>query len=152
MATTEHKSWDQILAEGASIEISGQTFEMKPLTIGDQAAFAAWIRQRNLKAFTQACGFMRPVVQSATLAELASKAFTDTELVAEAYTAPGAEWILKRAIKGKPDLSLVPYTELLNKVSVVLELSGIIKFTEENEINSDPTEKTAATGDESVPS
>lgn len=150
MSTTEPKSWDQILAEGTEIEVDGESYDIKPLTVDDWAEFAAWVRKRQcveLRDNATVLALM-PMDKARAAVEIMRHPFGDTEILEHTNTPEGARWVLERALKnanskGAP-LGKMHHMDRANKANYVLQLSGIVRWpnfeeTKQEDEQPDPT-------------
>ena len=152
---TERKSLDQLIAEGAVVRVGDETYEIGALKASDFGEFIAWAKKRNLRALFDSAQGVSPVVVSATAAKVLTGAMTDVDVLEEAATADGGRWLFERGLVrgGVPQKRAEKITEtiehmyMMDKVAMVLRISGFIKWRTEAEGDSaNPPPETESTG------
>ena len=144
---TPQLSLNQLLAEGAVLNVDGDVYDIAPLTVADWSEFAAEVRNENLKTLYKSVrgAGVDPRVTSSAIARLLDSPFSEAQLIAHAGSVIGAEWVLRRSLKRAGNkqidqvLARIPYDVRMNKAMIVLHLSGVINLKPRSETeSSDP--------------
>ena len=112
---------------GATIELRGKLFKIKPLTIGDLSDFESHIRSKKIRDFMAAAEDVSPLERVAILKELASEPLEEAELTAGMASMSGVQYLLWKALsKSQPDLELSDMNEYIDLQNLE-ELSAIVQ-------------------------
>lgn len=144
------ESMAAIGGSGGGIEIGGEIYGIRPLTIQELGEFERFVRDEQQRAFLafydkfQQAG--KPIgyeERSRSMARIVAQPFTFSDLVSALDTMVGAAWVLKRALTkdGKPVaadfVDNLPGGVVLSVITQVAMKAGIL---DPSDLAKEPTE------------
>ena len=107
-------SIEQAAGSGATLELGGKTYAIRPFSIGDYVALRNHIKSQRIAAFREASDDMEASERAAVLIQLASQTISEYDLMQEAAAPDGMVFMLWRALlKTDPELTLDGMGEIL---------------------------------------
>lgn len=122
-------SLSKAAGEGITVELKGEVFKIKPLTIGDLSTFESYIRSQKIRDFLDVADSVEKDERLEVLARLAALPLGDEEISKAMNTMTGVQFLLWRSLKKSRDIELEDmdkYVDMSNfeDVSILIQNVG----------------------------
>jgi len=145
------KSWDQILAEGAVVNVGSASHKLMPLRAKDFAELSAAIKDDNLKGYMRTTlGRVDSTVAASVHFKISHSVISDAMIIEACSGVVWASWVLRKslelggAVNAAEIVDGLDHADTMNKTAFVLQLSGLLYAPGEKQDDKapDPTEQT----------